>query len=183
MDASFNPYAAPAADGPGLLPQGPGAPAQYWLEGDELVAHKGAVLPDLCIFSGEHAPAGRVTKTLQWFPPWVGALVIFSAPIALIVMLVLRKKGELSYCVGPAATKRRTSGILLATVGSFVTIAAGIGGIAADLPLVGVVGFVAFFVVLIVGIVRAQLFQVKKIDQQMIRIKVKPAFLQALARG
>ena len=39
-----------------------------------------------------------------------------------------------------------------------------------------------FVVALIAGIVMAQLYQVKKIDDAMIRIKVKPAFLEAMAR-
>lgn len=178
MNPSLNPYAAPVADGP--APYGPGGQPQFWIEGNELVAYKGAALPDLCIFSGEPVAGGRVNKKLQWYPPWVGALVVISAPIALILMLVLRKKGELSYCVGPAAKKRRTTAILIASVGSIGLFLIGMAGIAMEQPILGIVGLVGFVVALLVGLIRAQLFQVKKIDQTMIRIKVKPAFLQAL---
>lgn len=182
MEQPLNPYAPPAATEGGYQSQAPGAGTQYWFEGEELVAHKGAHLPDVCIYSGEPAGEGRINKKLQWYPPWVGALVIISAPIAVIMMLVLRKQGELSYCIGAQAKKRRTTGILIATVGSIALMGIGIVGLANDVPVLGILGMLGFVVALIAGIVMAQLFQVKKIDDAMIRIKVKPAFLEAMAR-
>lgn len=182
MEQPLNPYAPPVATGPGHQPHAPGAGTQYWFEGEELVAHIGASLPDICIFSGEPAAEGRITKTLQWYPPWIGALVIVSWPIALILMMVMRKRGDLSYCIGAEAKKRRTTGILIATVGSIVLMGVGIAGLAAESAALGIIGMLGFVVALIAGIVMAQLFQVKKIDDGMIRIKVKPAFIDAMAR-
>lgn len=182
MEQPLNPYAPPVAGGSDYQAQVPGAGTQYWFEGEELVAHKGAHLPDVCIYSGAPAAEGRINKKLQWYPPWVGALVIISAPIAIIMMLIMRKQGELSYCIGAEAKKRRTTGILIATVGSIVLMGIGIVGLANEAPLLGIVGMLGFVVALIAGIVMAQLYQVKKIDDAMIRIKVKPAFLEAMAR-
>jgi hypothetical protein len=43
-------------------------PGGLWRMGDTLVMHKLALLPDVCVKSGE-VSAGRISKTFNWIHP------------------------------------------------------------------------------------------------------------------
>ena len=88
-----NPYAAPQQ------PQGytPGGAysnqplfAGLWRQGNVLVMHKAAPLPDICLKSNGKATR-RLPRSLSWHHPAIFILVVISPIIYIIVALVVRK--------------------------------------------------------------------------------------------
>jgi hypothetical protein len=171
MDLS-NPYAPPQASIDEAA--GAGSKTGWQLNGDILVAEKGAVLPGLCVWSGEPA-THRVNRMLTWAPPW-------TAMMGVILILIFRKTGRLDFAVSELARKRKTSGVLM-VVGSFLALVLCIAaGAATNAPAVFLVGILAFFVLLVVGLMRMQPFRLVKIDKTHIYIKLRPPAAAAFAR-
>jgi uncharacterized membrane protein len=157
------------------------------LTGDTLVVEKDAALPDFCIFSGEPTQGGRVRQKLAWAPPALAALVVISPLIYIIVYLIVRKTGTLDYALSPGARSRKRSGLFIALGGVVLTgilIAVGADSNSGELVLAGLV---VFLVTLIVGVVRARVLNLTKIDKTHIHVKLRPeavqAFSAALARA
>jgi hypothetical protein len=173
----YNPYAPPiaAAAGPGM------SNSRGWrLEGDVLVVDKGATLPNRCLYDGSPVSGAPAQKTLTWVPPWVSILVI-SPIIFLIVYLIVKKSGPLAYYLSDEAKRRRTSGVLL-IVGSMVVLFVGMFAAgAADEPVLMLLGFVAFFALLIFGVIRTRIFTLKRIDESSIHIKLREPAVRAFA--
>lgn len=161
----------------------PGSGAQcYHRDGDTLVVDNGGVLPNVCILTGQPATE-RVHKKLQWVPPWIAILLVFCSPIVyLLVMLATRRTGEIDFAVSEAAKARRRTGIIAGVGGSFASLAVVLIGLQApDLtPLLALMGAIGFIVSLVVGITLSNLFTVKKIDGQLLYLRVRPAALAAL---
>jgi hypothetical protein len=179
-----NPYAPPMAGPPAAVPPGAYAarPAyDFYPMGDQIVLRKGTVLPDVCVVTGQ--PTGGMMKhrNLSWIPPWVGFIFLVSPIIGLIVMMFVRKSGPVTYAWSAEARSKRKSGLIiglsvLASTFLFIAIA-----VAADLPGLIFLSIVSFITGLIMAIVMGQPFQVRKIDQEFIHLKVKPAFMAAMA--
>lgn len=173
----YNPYAPPVA---AAAAHGMSSQRGWRLEGDLLIVDKGATLPNLCLYNGTAVAGGPTQKTLTWVPPWVSILAI-SPLIFLIVYLIVKKTGALGYYLSDEAKKRRTTGVLLA-VGSFalfmISMFAATG---TDEPVFILVGFVLFFVLLIVGLFRSRVFAIKRIDESTIQLKLPPDAVRAFA--
>lgn len=152
----------------------------YLIHGDTLVAPKGAVLPDVCIYSGEPS-RDRVQRKLVWVPPALAALVVISPLIYLIVYFIVRKTGTLDYSLGEAARKRRQSGIAIAigSIGVFVALL--FIGLNTDAGSFIPLALLLFIVGLVVGTLRARVVQLVKIDKTHIHLKLPPAAAQAFA--
>jgi hypothetical protein len=89
-DQAINPYAAPVQ--PGYYPQ-PMKLAPYaglWREGNVLVMHKLAPLPDICVKSNEPA-TGRLKRNLRWHHPAVYLTIFLHIFIYIVVAMVLSK--------------------------------------------------------------------------------------------
>lgn len=173
---AMNPYAAPTHGQMGAT-AAPGAPGQdFWRQGDVLVCRKGAHLPDLCLATGTPTGGNMVLKKLQWYPPWIGALVIISWPIALILMFVMRKKGDLTYYLSSEAQAKRKKalmiggGVLALSVLLFI-----VGASAEAIPLF-LLAFVGFLAGIIVMAAVGVPYRVQKIDNEFIHLKLKPAY-------
>lgn len=173
----FNPYAPPVAS---AAVTGVGA-GSWRLDGDTLVVDKGATLPNLCLFDGRPVEGAPLQKTLTWVPPWVTILVLLSPLIYLIAFFIVRKTGSLGYWLGEEAKRRRNGGIVLLVL-SVVSLflfffAAGL----LEEPLLILVGFVAFFALLITGALRIRLFTVKRIDEHCLWVQLRPEAARAFA--
>lgn len=152
----------------------------FYPMGDQLVLRKGTVLPDVCISTGQ--PTGGMMKhsTVQWMPPWVGIIIILSPLIGLIVMLIARKTGPVTYALSTEARAKRKKGIVIGLsilASTFVLMGV---GITADLPGLALLGIVTFITGLLVALIAGRPFHVAKIDKEFIYLKVKPAFMNAM---
>lgn len=90
---SMNPYAAPRQES-GYLPGSPIGPlpplAGLWRQGNLLVMHKAAPLPDICRLSNQPAKR-RLKRSLSWHHPAVYLLVLLHLLIYIVVALIIRK--------------------------------------------------------------------------------------------
>jgi hypothetical protein len=71
-----------------------------WRDGDTVVMHKTARLPDYCIKCGVEANGTHLRKKLSWHHPALALLVLAGLLIYLIVALIVRKSAtvDLSLC-------------------------------------------------------------------------------------
>jgi hypothetical protein len=128
--ADVNPYAAPRAEAmlpPGKV-EGLTPYAGLWRQGNLLVMHKQAPLPDICLKSNQPAKR-RLQRKLTWHHPSVYLIILLHILIYVVVALIIRKRATIHIPLSEewfAIRLRRmlfTWGIVLA---SFVLFGAGI---------------------------------------------------------
>ncbi len=96
-DQPPNPYAAPPA--PGGYSAQPVQPkptpfAGLWRQGNILVMHKMAPLPDICLKSNQPATR-RLKRNLQWHHPAIALTILAGLLIYVILALILTKRAYL----------------------------------------------------------------------------------------
>jgi len=120
-----NPYAAPQQ------PQGytPGGAysnqplfAGLWRQGNALVMHKAAPLPDICLKSNGKATR-RLPRSLSWHHPAIFILVVISPLIYIIVALILRKTATIQLPLTDEWYARRRWRMLVAWLIFFACVA------------------------------------------------------------
>ena len=173
-----NPYATPQTGGP--LPTGfQATDGGVWRDGDVLVMHKQAVLPDRCIRCNAPANGDRLRRKLSWHHPGWFLLVIVSLWIYIIVALCIRHKATVDFGICEQHRARRRNGILAA----WLVALAGIGSIvigAMNSTLVGLIPLGALLILasLIMGVVFTNIVATKKIDEYYVWLrKVNPEYL------
>lgn len=168
--SQLNPYAPPIVASTAVA----GASQAGWqLNGNTLVVAKGATLPSRCLFDGSPVSVAPTTKTLTWVPPWLAVLVLLNPIIYVIAFVIAKKSGSLSYYIGDEGKRRRTAGIVMIVLSFVALILFVFIGVAADLPLLALLGLLAFLVLLIAGALRAKVFTIEKIDEQYVYIKLR----------
>ncbi len=174
---SFNPYAPPAADWVMADERANLGERAWWFEGDVLVVRKGGSLPvEVCMKTGQPADGKPVTRKLQWVHPAV-AITVISPIIFLILYLIFRKTGAITYGVSAEFRKRIKTGRILMFAPLLLLPLAFV----LPEPALGVgVGMVVWVVCLIVGLLMAQPFRIQKIDKQNIYLLVDPRLRHAL---
>jgi hypothetical protein len=183
-----NPYAAPQ----GMSPFGEmvslhqdGEATGLWREGDVLVMHKAAPLPDVCVKSNEPATR-RLKRTMYWHHPAVFFALLANFVFYAILAMCLRKKAVIHIPMTDAWFARRRRRMLLAWGLFGIGLLALVGAIGlADqhdaalllLPLAAVIWIVAAFV----GALGARMVYPKRITDQYVWIKgVHPSYLDRL---
>jgi len=90
-----NPYAAPQevgyAPAPGL---GDDPWAGLWRQGNVLVMHRTARLPDVCVKSNQPATR-RLMRKLSWHHPALALSVLIAVPLYLVLALVFTKRATI----------------------------------------------------------------------------------------
>jgi len=111
----INPYAAPGYEGfaPPAMPAGITPFAGLWRQGNVLVMHKRAPLPDICLKSNEPAKQ-RLKRHLSWHHPAVFLLVLVSLLIYVIVALIIRKTATISIALSDQWLARRRRRMIVA---------------------------------------------------------------------
>jgi hypothetical protein len=178
MQREVNPYAPPASDSTGYL--GTSQTGAYRIEGDLLIAAKGATLPPICVWSGEPAAGPGSPRQLVWAPMWVYVFAV-SPLLFVIFYFIFRKKGTLDYSFGARALARRKNAIIIGVGGSVLAVAFFTIGLVAELPAIVPIATLTLLVSILVGSVRARLFTVARIDAEHIHLKLRPDALRAFA--
>jgi hypothetical protein len=123
----------------------PGAPV--WREGKKILVASGSHLPDQCVKCGQPGNGKPVRKSFSWHEQWVSFLVLLSPIVYLIVAMVMRKQGKLTYslCQRHVASRRNamlvSGGVALLAIPMFF-----IGGSERDL-----VGLIPLGIVVLIG--------------------------------
>jgi hypothetical protein len=123
-----NPYEAPREVGYQPL-SGPPAFAGLWRQGNLLVMHKQAPLPNVCLKSNQPA-TGRLKRSLSWHHPAIFLLVFVSPLIYIIVALIVRKTATIHIALSDEWLARRRRRMLIAWNLVVVSIVLFIGGVA-----------------------------------------------------
>jgi hypothetical protein len=111
---SHNPYAAPREAG--YLPPQPAFQAPFaglWSQGDVLVMHKLAPLPDICLKSNQPATR-RLKRSLYWHHPGYYLIILLHLLIYLVVALIVRKSATIYIPLTDEWYYRRRRNMLIA---------------------------------------------------------------------
>lgn len=184
-----NPYAAPLDAGYVTPPQ-PQAQstdpfAGLWRQGDVLVMHKQAPLPNICIKSNQPA-THRLKRSLYWHHPAVYLAILGHLLIYIIIALIVRKSATIFIPLTEEWYRRRQRRMLF----SWLAILAGVGLIVAAAAVVnqnntavfGIIG--GIFLMLgaaIYGLIACRLVTPKRMTDDYVWLKgVHPDFLARL---
>lgn len=182
MSNLANPYQAPQEDG-GPGEQQPGrAGAFRVLNGDTLVAEKGAVLPAICLWNGDACSGGRRQTNFAWAPSWT-LLFIVSPLLYILVYLLARKRGRLSYCLGTEAQRRRKQAAMLVVGALLLGVPLVAIGVSRDVGSLVILASLALFGALIAAVVLSPTLRVLRIDARQVHLKLGPAAAAAFSRA
>jgi hypothetical protein len=184
-----NPYAAPQLGGyyqptpqPGNLPPFAG----LWRQGNLLVMHKHAPLPDICVKSNLPATK-RLKRNLSWHHPLVFLAVLVHIILYVVIALIVRKTATIYIAMTDEwfAIRRQRMMIAWSVVGlSVLMFFAGMVLVTNEvdwgaIPLV--LSFLVFLGGLIYGLVACRMVTPKRMTDEYIWLKgVHPEFLNRL---
>jgi len=185
--SNANPYAAPQTANPFVdqyVQPAQGFPG-LWREGNVLVLHKMAPLPNICLKSNQPAER-RLKRNLQWHHPAVFLAIIPGLLVYAIIALIVMKKATLHVPLTEEWFSRRRTRMLISW---------GMVGLSVLLFIVGVMnvdstdwgafliigGIVLCLASAIFGLIACRLFTPKRITDEYVWLKgVHPEFLDRL---
>jgi hypothetical protein len=175
-------YAAPSAPAPP-----PGKYPGLWREGNILVMHKLAPLPDICLLSNQPAER-RLKKKLQWHHPAIALSILAGVLIYVVLAMILTKRATIQMPLTQDWYDRRQRRLMFAWGVGLACIALMVIGIVltaqTDHPeylLLVLAGFIGGLITLIAGQALIGLVAPKRMTDEYIWLKgVNPAFLDRL---
>jgi hypothetical protein len=182
-----NPYAAPATVNP--FAETYASPAGYpglWREGNLLVMHKLAPLPDICLKS--NLPANRrLRRKMSWHHPAVFLAIVVHVLVYLVIALIVQKKATIYIPLTEEwFAKRRTRMMVAWGMVAFCILMIIVGiTMLANENTVGVLFLVAGVVIglitVIVGLLACRLVTPTRMTDEYIWLKgVHPDYLNRL---
>ncbi|MDB5289146.1 MAG: hypothetical protein JWL69_387 [Phycisphaerales bacterium] len=158
-----------------------------WREGKQIIASKGAVLPNRCVKCNEPAAGSPLKRTLYWHHPAMYLLIFAGIIIYAIVALIVRQSGTVTVCLCQKHRTRRTYAILGGWLGALLGIVLLFYAAGGNMPGLFVpLGIVLFLTAIIAGVVIARILAPTRIDAQYLWLRgAGPEFLNTLpdARG
>jgi len=187
-DQPVNPYAAPQQTG--YYPQVPPKLSPYaglWRDGNVLVMHKLAPLPDICVLSNEPTVT-RISRKLQWHHPMLALTILIGVPVYIILALIMTKRATIQLPLTQDWIARRQRRMIFAWSAGLLSLGLIVGGIAlaANLEdpgylLLMVLGIIGGLAALIGGQAAIGLVSPKRMTDDYIWLKgVHPDFLNRL---
>lgn len=185
---SPNPYATPQIPAGYQPPQAPPGPyAGLWRQGNLLVMHKMAPLPEICVKSNQPATR-KVLRNLQWHHPAL-ALTIFAGLLVYIILVaILLKRASIYVPLTEEWYQRRRKRLWIGWLGGLTFVGLMILGMflsldsRESLPIwLIVLGLVGAIGMLIWGQYATSMVRPKRITDEFIWLKgVHPDFLNRL---
>lgn len=179
-----NPFASPVEPAKLQAPAGPTDMHGLWRDGDRLVMHKQARLPNLCVKSGVVTDEEGITRRLQWHPPWIAITIIGGLLVYVILALVMTKRATVTFPLSEDEKRKRRSRLVttwIVALGSLALIIGCIGGFAtinrpSDEMVVSLLcgigaGIVGLLVALVVGQTIARILKPTKITDTHLWLK------------
>jgi hypothetical protein len=180
-----NPYEPPDESGatePAVVRGHVAGGALHLVNGNTLVAEKGSHLPPICLWNGEPCSAGRRTTTFSWAPGWVWIFAV-SPLLLLVVYLLARKRGDLSYCLGTTAQGRQRQARWLLGIAALLGLPLIAIGLSQRLFLLVALASLVIFVSLVAAVVQAPTLGVARIDERNVHIKLGTDAAAAFSRA
>lgn len=167
--------APPAYGGGGSPAYGAYIPVQpssgIWSDGDTLVVHRNAVLPDRCVKCNAPAGGDRIRRRFAWHHPALYLLILVGLLIYAIVALIVQKKAVLE--LGICAEHRKQRRTLTITgwalfVAAFVAIPI---AVRMGSGLVGLLAVASFVASGVLGYLVTNWIVASKIDDSYVWLK------------
>jgi hypothetical protein len=183
---SLNPYAAPRVEGYYPPQMDANAPfAGLWRQGNLLVMHRNAPLPNICLKSNE-AATGRLKRNLSWHHPAIYLIILLHLFIYLVVALIVRKTATIYIPLTEEWLARRRRRMLFAwaaVLASFLLFGFAVSRVDHEqwAPLAMILAILLALAAAIYGLVACRLVWPKRMTDQYIWLKgVHPNFLNRL---
>lgn len=160
MDES-NPYAAPMAD-ISAIPLPGDSWDGLWRDGKNLVMHKQATLPNVCVKSGVETNEPGILRNLIWHPPWINITIPLGLFVFVVLVLILTKRAKISIPLcRQKKSQRRTRMALwwftgLASLAGVASCFYLIGSNSNNVSNGGVVGLLVFLVAIVASLLAGQ---------------------------
>ncbi|MHC4178051.1 MAG: hypothetical protein ACYSWU_11130 [Planctomycetota bacterium] len=185
--SEINPYESPRAPEPILVAElVEPASGGVWRQGNLLVMHKRATLPDRCVKSNEPAHGRRLLRDMFWHPPWIYLTIFIGLLVYVILVMMLRKRATIRIGLSKQWFAKRRRAILIGWGLVLSSAAMVVGGIskAGEFPYAPALiplGFVVFLVGAIYGLIAARMVAPARITDDYVWVKgVHPDFLASL---
>jgi hypothetical protein len=162
-------YGAPAMGG--YQPFYTGQSSGVWREGDKLVMHKQAFLPDRCVKCNAPTNNEYLTRKLSWLHPAWLLLILASWLIYLIVYLAIRKKADVALGLCEQHRNNRKNAIAIGWVSALLGIGCFVLAIANEQFGFVFLGILLFLFGVIFGSFAASVVSVSKMDDNYIWMK------------
>jgi len=188
--SDVNPYASPLNADPVVATVVdeivPVSNVGIWRDGDLLVMHRDARLPDRCVKSNQPALGYRLRRFLHWYHPAVYFTLLIGPLIFILVALVVQKKAVIEIGLSERWRAKRIRATIVGWGVALLSCPVGCCGLAwmYDKPAAGWLIVLAFFLFLlgaIYGSLAARMVAPKRISNEHIWLKgVHPQFLDEL---
>ena len=181
-----NPYSPPLAENP--FADKAASDAGIWRDGNILVMHRDAQLPDRCIKSNEPSNGQTLKRKLTWHHPAVFLALLANLIIYAILATVLGKRATIYIGLSPKWFAKRRRRMLVSWILVFVFVGTLFAPFALEqqvgsdaTPLFIMIGVLGTLFAAIYGLISCRLVHPKKITDEHIWLKgASPDYLAAL---
>lgn len=184
MTMDENPFASPAEPAKLQAATGPSDMQGLWRDGNLLVMHKQARLPNLCVKSGVVTNEEGIRRNLQWHPPWIAITILAGLLIYVILALVLTKRATITMPLSEDEKQKRRSwlavnwiiglgslALVIGCIGGFTVINRPSDEMSIALMLGIVAGIIGMLVALVIGQTVARILKPTKITETHLWLK------------
>ena len=119
-----NPYAAPMAETTLAASE---SWQGLWRDKRDLVMHKDAKLPNVCVKTGVQTTHAGVVRKLSWHSPWLALAILINLIVFVILALVLSKRATIEIPLSDEARARRKSNLMFCWLAGLASLAAMFG--------------------------------------------------------
>ena len=184
MTMEQNPFASPAEPAKIQAAVRSNTMEGLWRDGNVLVMHKEAQLPNLCVKSGAIADEEGIRRRLQWHPPWIAFTILAGLLVYVILALVMTKRATITIPLCADEKQKRRSwlavnwiiglgglAITLGCIGGFAVINRPSGELSIALMIGIVVGIIGMLAALVIGQIVARILKPTKITDTHLWLK------------
>lgn len=139
-----------------------------WREGNKLVIHKNATLPDRCIKCNAPTHGSSLLRRLNWYHPLLNLLAFAGLAIFLILVAVLRKSAKVNLSICQAHIRRYRTAVMVSWILGLAGIAGLILAVGERSAAIAIIGAVLLVAAIVYAVVEGQLVRVTKIDDDYI---------------
>lgn len=161
------------------------------IERNTLLVDKKAILPKICVKTGQTQGLVEVKRDLTYTPPWVYILLLVNLIVCIIVALITQKKGKITYYVHYTIWEQRKRNILITWAIMLVSIAAIFAPIFLEhrirseiAGMLVIAGFVGILVAIFYGVFATRIVYPNKIDKENMWLKgIEPRVMQTMVQA
>lgn len=178
-----NPYAPPESP---IAVKPDEGDHEIWREGKFVVCRRTVHLPERCVVCNEPAAGHGIARKMGWHSPWLFLLILGGLLLYVVVALCLHKSARVRFSLCGRHRARRRLGMWIGVGGLFLSVAClvspafvdyGDHGLGED--IVPITGLIGLLVCPIIGVIMTQMIRPRRIDHELVWLRVGKAFADA----